>query len=320
MSAVLVTAIGSVAGQEIIRSLKHAGYKVIGCDINDYANLAESRIVDRFYQVHKASDGEDYIEDIHAMVVAEDIRFIYPLTDVEVDLLDANRPGFTAIGAIVCMPNQRAVRIARNKKSYAAELSGVFEFFRIIPNLSPEALFAKCESDTPSRIVVKPENGRSSEGLEIVGSRDAMHAVSRPDLEECVIQPFIEGSIVTVDILRQASSGTTHCFPRREIVRTRNGIGVSVKTLDNSRIVSDCGKLAAHLGLNGIANVEIIESSEGFFLMDINPRFSAGIGFTRLAGYDIALNCLRCFTGEQLDFYEYKPGQLMIRKFEELIF
>ena len=319
MSTVLVTAIGSVAGQEIIRSLKSAGHKVVGCDINDYANLSESRIVDRFYQVHKALDDGAYIEDIHAIVAAEDIRYIFPLTDVEVDLLDTNRPGFSAIGAIVCMPDQWAVRIARNKKSYAKELSGVFEFFRIIPNLTPKSLFKECERNIPSRIVVKPKNGRSSEGLEIIGPKDVVHAVSRPDLGECVIQPFIEGNIVTVDILRQASSGITYCFPRREMVRTRHGIGVSVKTLDDPRIVSDCGKLAAHLGLNGIANVEIIESSEGSFLMDINPRFSAGIGFTRLAGYDIALNCLRCFTDEPLDNYTYSIDRVMIRKFEEVI-
>ena len=320
MSAVLVTAIGSTSGQEIIRSLKNAGHKVVGCDINDYSSLTESRIVDRFYQVHKALYCEFYIEDIDAIVAAENIEYIFPLTDVEVDLFDANRHKFSNLGVIICMPKQQTIRVARNKKSYQAELSGIFKFLKTIPELSPEMVIEKCERNVLPRLVIKPKNGRSSEGLEIIEPKNAKRAILRSDIADCVIQPFIEGYVVTVDILRQASSGITHCFPRREIIRTRHGIGVSVKSLDSHQIVSECERLAVHLDLNGIANVEIIESSEGNFLMDINPRFSAGIGFTRLAGYDIALNCLRCFTGEPFDPYAYRPGQVMIRKFEEMVF
>jgi carbamoyl-phosphate synthase large subunit len=167
--------------------------------------------------------------------------------------------------------------------------------------------------------VIKPKNGRSSEGLEFFDPTTMMHAMSRPDLADCIIQPFIEGNIITVDVLRQASSGTTYCFPRREMIRSKNGTGMSVKTLNIAPIIADCGRLAVHLDLNGMVNIELIESREGLYLMDINPRFSAGIGFTRLGGYDFALNSLRCFTGERLDNYSYMPDRVMIRRFEETI-
>ena len=36
------------------------------------------------------------------------------------------------------------------------------------------------------------------------------------------------------------------------------------------------------------------------FLMDVNPRFSAGVAFSLRAGYDMIDNHLRCFTGENI--------------------
>lgn len=46
--------------------------------------------------------------------------------------------------------------------------------------------------------------------------------------------------------------------------------------------------------------MEFIVNEKGRFLIDINPRFSAGIGFSRLIGYDLVNNALNCFLGRNI--------------------
>jgi carbamoyl-phosphate synthase large subunit len=55
-------------------------------------------------------------------------------------------------------------------------------------------------------------------------------------------------------------------------------------------------------------------------LIDINPRFSAGIAFTTNSGYDVVLNHLRCFNNEDIDKQIDIKEQIIIKKFDEVIF
>ena len=57
--------------------------------------------------------------------------------------------------------------------------------------------------------------------------------------------------------------------------------------------------MISHLGkklqILGAINAEFIFDGKQYYLMDVNPRFSAGIAFSRLAGYDIVKNHFLCF-------------------------
>lgn len=47
--------------------------------------------------------------------------------------------------------------------------------------------------------------------------------------------------------------------------------------------------------------MEFIVNNGEYYLIDINPRFSAGVGFSKLAGYDFVKNHLLCFMNEDID-------------------
>ncbi|MFQ9705363.1 MAG: ATP-grasp domain-containing protein [Enterocloster clostridioformis] len=52
----------------------------------------------------------------------------------------------------------------------------------------------------------------------------------------------------------------------------------------------------------GCVNMEFIEDRDGVYhMLECNPRFSGGVEFSCLAGYDCVTNHLRCFEGKEIE-------------------
>jgi carbamoyl-phosphate synthase large subunit len=55
--------------------------------------------------------------------------------------------------------------------------------------------------------------------------------------------------------------------------------------------------------------------------MDINPRFSAGIAFSKFAGYDFVKNSFKILEGEDVDNLSIVQNGLIVAKdYDEIIF
>jgi carbamoyl-phosphate synthase large subunit len=64
--------------------------------------------------------------------------------------------------------------------------------------------------------------------------------------------------------------------------------------------------------------MEFIYDGSDFYLIDINPRFSAGVAFSSMVGYDMVLAHLNCFVGKQiLPPVEYKE-QIVAKRYVEV--
>ena len=74
------------------------------------------------------------------------------------------------------------------------------------------------------------------------------------------------------------------------------------------------------MNINGCVNFEFIDSSsEGKYFLECNPRFSGGVKFTCMSGYDCVLNHLRCFQGEKIESKIHITQQYISRKYKEYI-
>jgi carbamoyl-phosphate synthase large subunit len=94
--------------------------------------------------------------------------------------------------------------------------------------------------------------------------------------KDLIFQPFIAGSIYTVDVLRDCS-GKCVCIPRKELLRNSIGLGISIRIEKCFEIVEICTSIMNHLHIYGIANIEFIRHDEQFYFLEINPRFSGGV-------------------------------------------
>ena len=326
---ILVTAIGSFSAVTVIESLKKDGYRVAGCDIYPAEWVANSQIVDVFYKAPYATNRPAYEEFVKTVCKEEEVAYIMPLTDVEIDLFRAWTTAAEDTGAVVCMSERRMLDIIRDKKVLEEYLTPM-EICDTIPGilLSDVVSEANLKPDYP--LVIKPIDGRSSQGLHIVKNAKEMEFVTAlcgDDLSHYLVQPKISGPIITVDVVRNPETEECVCIPRRELLRTPNGAGTSVYVFKNAHLERQCNAIAKALDIRGCVNFEFVEEQEPtepngtgkWRFLECNPRFSGGLAFSAVAGYEMVRNHLNCFKGIGLEPEGEIRDQYVARRYTEFV-
>lgn len=311
---ILVTAIGSYTADIVIKTLQAGHHHVIGCDILPQSWIHDAYNVDLFVQAPRAADQEDYTAFIKNLCRQHDLHYIMPLIDVELDVFCAIKEDLQADGVTVCMSAPEITRLCRDK----FRLFNFLDREKVCPVI-PTALLAEAEIGFfHYPFLGKPRFGSSSKGVLVINTpagEDALREIAAS--REYIIQPYIEGTIITVDVVREADDEVV-CIARRELLR-RAGIGMTVEIIENPDLNKICVKIANLLGITGAANFEFIETPRQTYLLEINPRFSGGVEFSHMAGYDVVTNHLRCFTGENIDKQISPKRMIITRKYEEYI-
>ena len=318
VSTILVTAIGSFSADIAIKRLHELGHRVIGCDIYPAEWVVDSQNVDAFYRAPLASDAEAYAAFVNDVSEREGVRWIMPSTDVEVDFFNALRDVCPTCGE-VCISPARALSVCRDKARTAEFLKGSESGVTGIPT----TLLSRVGSEWPDHpVVVKPLDGRSSSGLHRIRSDAEWHAALGEivDPERYLVQPLIEGTVVTVDVVRDAVGSPVVAVPREELLRTLNGAGTSVRVFHDDGLVASCMRLANELDVLGCVNFEFIRDEDGtYHFLECNPRLSGGVEFTCMSAYDCIGNHLRAFEGEPIERLGVYEDQFIARKYEEYV-
>lgn len=291
MKTTLVTALGSASASTVLDALHEAGHRVVGCDIYPREwNLASCQ-ADVFFQAVPATDAQAYLAQLLNMVKREQVSYLIPLTDVEVDVLCGQKARFAALGCIVCTPDEAAARLCRNKQAMTEALAAD-HICATIPTRSPYG-WAPGEADFP--MMLKRLHGRSSQGQAVVHTRQAFDSVLLTSADY-IAQPFIAGAVYTVDVARDAL-GHVQALTRQELLRTVNGLGTTVRILPGHPLEAICARIAERANIVGVVNMEFIGHQDDFYFLEVNPRFSGGVGFSALAGLSFPALSLSCYDG-----------------------
>ena len=357
MQTLIVTAIGSFSASAVIRSCRACGFRVVGTEIHDPEDIAESADVDRFVKVPRFDAGDAYLAALSEIAREERALAILPLTDAELDLLNLHRALFRP--AELWVSPEEAVRAARNKETSRAAAARAFAaggravghasggetvlcpdrglaaggeaaclpdlsaHFSVIPtervgDLGEEALLQRLP------LILKPFDGRSSEGLFRVRTPRELSGALRAIREEgretsYLVQPLLEGLVVCVDTVR-GRDGTCISVPREEHRRTFNGAGLSVRVFRDPLLEAACAGIARELGILGCVNFEFIRTEDGrYHFLECNPRFSGGTGFSAAAGCDVVKLHLEVFTGKSLPRENPAAGCFAAKKYIEVV-
>ena len=313
---ILVTAIGSMAADIVIKTLHGGGHLVVGSDIYPREWIADAYNVDHFVQAPPAWDEDKYRDFIMNICADMGIEAIIPLTDPEVQVISSVKDRFLSQGTLTCVMDPDSVILCRDK----------YRLPRFLASLGLDNTIATDRFD-PSSLPswpfpwqAKPRFGRSSQGLVKISSPE--QAAYLKDLSnhcEYVVQPYIEGTICTVDVIRDGKDRVV-CVARRELLRNPSGAGLTEEIIDNNQLISTCCWIDRALNVIGAVNLEFIETSGGgFSLLEVNPRLSGGVEFSHLAGYDVVSNHLRCFQGLGIQAPSGLNRMIIARKYEEYI-
>lgn len=330
----LVTAIGSFSADAVLRTLRREGWRIIGTDIYEADWVAASRQVDVFCQAPYASEEEKYIDFLREICEKEQVTRILPLIDVEVDVLNRHRGELEQDGCRICMSETASIQTLRDKLSMKqlvdAVLSDLPEELQRAVHTIPTERASEADFETLQYpIILKPVNGRSSNGLYRIYQEDqlgfAFSNIMDPEkledtsLERYLVQPMLKGHVVTVDVIRDAQG---HCItvPREELLRTANGAGLSVRVFEDVQLQAVCRRIAEKAGVLGCVNFEFIrgEGTGIYYFIECNPRFSGGVAFTELSDVPAVQLHMAVFDDMKIGEDMHPQCGYMARQYQEI--
>lgn len=323
-TTILVTAVGSFSAAAVVGRYKEEGFRVIGCDIYPAEWIAASAEVDRFYQAPLAVDHQRFGAFLEKVCRENAVDYLIPLTDAEVDAVQEWRGQAAALGVVLCISDKRTIQLCRNKWELERFLTPM-GICKTIPGRILQEVIKK-EADMGYELleyplVLKPFRGRSSQGMMRIKHAGQMRCAvewHQKAAGDYLVQPEIPGTVVTVDVVRQQESGRIVTVARRELLRTPNGAGTSVQIFDDERLKRQCEAIATALDIRGCVNFEFVEKESGeWYFLECNPRFSGGVAFSCMAGYDMVKNHLRCFTGKELEPAKEIHSQYLVKRYQE---
>lgn len=318
METALITSTGSVATDIVLKSLKRMGFRVVGCNIYPREWIVESCEMDVFYQAPPVSDQENYLRFIKNLCIKENIKYVLPMIDYELDLLNVNREWFEKQGVVLCMSPKEALDVIRNKKKLADFVKSECPMTQSIPTEMLRDI-KKLEWNFP--VVCKPYNGRSSQGLKYIYNQEEWNEFeATADKDLYIVEPYIDGPLVMVEIVRQSHPHKVIAMTRRELIATPHGCSTTVYVYQDKELEEASKELADKLNILGDVNFEYILDSNGkYHLVECNPRFSAGCEFSCMEGYDYIENHMKCFMGKEIEDAHFKHNMIIARKYEEYI-
>ncbi|GEM_PF-652583 len=312
---VLVTAIGTMTATTVVDELRKAGrYYIIGGDIYERNMVATAKDTDEFYVFPPAIyELDQYIEFVLDFCKQHRVRYYFAVIDEEIVNLSNNREKFEQIGVKLCIPNKKLVETCHFKNLFAAWVSEQMPEIAIRTFRSAEEI-----SDADFPLFVKPVEGRASIGCRKIDNRTQLFEFVDPaEIGKTVIaQQFAEGEIATVDIIRNHQTGQIMTVPRTELLRNSNGCGIAVRTFRSEKLENICRELAEKLELNGVVNAEFFCKDDTFRIIEINPRFSAGTGYSCMAGANMVLNAMEIADGRSCTMGALCLGRHYAKRYE----
>lgn len=286
---ILVTSIGSFSTDCVIKSLKEfLQVNIYGSDIYPSKWHAVSSQFDQVFQSPLVAEENEFFNFITKTCSLYNIKTIIPLTDLDVDFFNTHSDYFRNNGITITIANKKFIQTARDKYNLYKFSKSCSTFKTVntytIYNIDYKANFP---------IIAKPKNGRSSQGIHYLNKLEELH--SDIDYDNYIFQEIVRGDICTVDYIRDAKSKISYYIPRLEHIRTSNGAGLTVETFYDSKLELILDEIGNSLNINGCINLEFIKRGNDYYLIDINPRFSAGIGFSVLSGYSFVRDHYKAF-------------------------
>ena len=313
MKNVLVTAIGTVTATAVVRELKkHGGFRIIGADINNRSEIATSLDVDEYYKF-PFSTTEDYIPFALDFCREHKIDYYYAVIDKEVVGISKNRERFSQIGTKLCVPEYDFVKTCHFKNVFA---DWVFENIPEIAVKEYKSLAEAEKADYP--VFIKPSEGVASSGCRRIDSFEQLSAYVNEDGigKTILVQEYISGINITADCVRNRKTGQCCVIPRRELLRNSNGCGIAVEIFYDEKLEKICRDIIEGLDLNGAANIEFFDTGNGYRIIEVNPRFSAGTLYSCMAGINTVMNAMRIADGEECLFGDIEVGARFAERYE----
>lgn len=245
---------------------------------------------------------ESYIEDIITICREYEIKLLISLNDLELPILARNKHKLEELGVKVMVSDMEVIDVCFDKWKTT-------QFLQRIGLLTPntfinidEALQSIDKSELLFPVVVKPRWGSASIGIEFADSRSELllayqlldirlrksilaEASKYDEKRAILIQEKLDGQEYGMDVLNNFSGEFIKAFPKKKLAMRAGETDKSI-SVDNKKLLGIGGILGKELRHIGNLDCDVFETSKGYYVLELNPRFGGGYPFTYEAGAD----------------------------------
>lgn len=307
----LVTGVGGDIGQSLLKCLKDTDYKfsLLGCDIDPFAG--GRALVEKFYQSPCALDSENYLRFITRLLESEDIRYVFPTSEAEIEFFDIHRDRFKN-NITIFINSHDIVRIFLDKYETALLLAN-----NNLP--SPRTyLIEHYKNELGYPCILKPRRGHGNKSLILINDL-AEFDFFRRRLKNYVVQENIgttdEEYTVTVFSTREKSYSIA--FKRSLGYGSLSKVAQLVHDAHLERLAE---RIAMTVSLEGSLNIQCRKTDSGYVPFEVNPRFSSTVYVRHFFGFQDVKWWMDLKEGKPV---EYKPrfkGGTCVRTISETFF
>jgi carbamoyl-phosphate synthase large subunit len=313
---ILVTSAGSNTSIGILKELRchqqQLGLVLHGTDSNELSSCAGVFFLDHFFQIPSVYHTDEYKQRLLDIIEQYNIQCVIPVHDKEIEMIASIKKEFPSL--TYWAVNDLSVILACNNKLIAnetAEKAGLN-----VPSYTQEI---NKLNDFNWPIIIKPVNGVSSNGIQVINSTGKLASTSVTSTEFC--QEYIEGGIeYTVDCYCTSDAKFYGGIAR---IRTETKAGISSKgiTVHRPDIIACCRRFLEMLNYRGASNLQFIEYNDILYFIEINPRFSGAGVLSFKAGFTSPLfTVLEAMNKSLPNELTLEYGVKMARYWEEVFF
>jgi len=307
--SLMVTGVGAIIGQGIVKSLKEAGtgLRLVGIDANPFS--VGFKWVDIHYTVPRTDDPA-WAGCITDICKEENVALIFPGIEQDVKALLRNRSEIiTETGALPLLNSPEALNLGFDKwelYDYAV---------RNNIKVPKTQLVSEVESnqDFVYPLILKPRRGMAGKGLyKIECERELDAQLNVIKKSDYMLQEFVgtDEEEYTVSIFGYHDGRLSPPFALKR--KLNYGSTFEAETFESQELTGIVTQIAERLKIVGPTNFQFRKAGDEFFLLEINPRFSSSTSIKSAFGFNESLMAVKSFLlGESPVKLDLKKGRCL---------
>lgn len=283
---VVVTGVGAIIGQGIVRSLRQSkrDVRVIGIDLN--ANSMGPYLCDAFYAKPGCEETSPaYLTFWQNLLATESVDLVLPGLEFDLFFLNANRQSLSATGATLGLNTVELIELARDKWLMGQELpkAGLAPIPAILAKNWQECV---ASLGTPP-FLMKPREGNGSRGIvRLYNETDFQYWANKSD-DGFMIQKIVghDNEEFTIGAFGFGDGNSlSPIIFRRKLSPAGNTQYAEVA--EDPVIEQATRKLSKYFKPVGPTNYQFRKEDEIPYLLEINPRLSSSTSLRACFGYN----------------------------------
>lgn len=297
----VVTGSAGPAGTTVVDHLTRRGHWVGAVDVAEHG--AGQTMANACATIPSADDPH-YLDSLLARLADWSADVLIVTTAEELAVLAPARDALAAVGTRTLMPSTEAVAVCQDKLSFARALTS---FGIPTPRTSLVG-----EPVPPGPWISKPRTGRGSRGVAV---HDDIGSLPGHADDTRIIQERLDGREFTVDFLADETSQIV-AYAARWRLAVRGGISSSGQVFADDALRDLVERMVHSLRYVGPGNAQgFIDSAGAASIVEVNPRYSGGLGISLDSGADLIGTYLQLASGIPVRPTRGEPGPVVDRYF-----